>query len=476
MMLPLPARFHPAALCRNVWLLPLVLLGACASPPPSAAPALGLPAAYKEAAPGSAVWHTATPQIQVPGAWWILFADPVLDALQERAAQDNQNIAQALARLHAARATLDAAGAARLPGLGASASSTRTGAGSSGSGGAAATSSHALALNASWELDLWGRLSATEDAARANAQATAADLAALRLSVQAGVAQTYFALRAAQAQDRLYAESLQAYARSWELTRNRHRAGVVSAADVAQAEAQYKSTQVQRQEAQTSRAQLEHALAALTGQAPAALRLEAGAELPAPPALPAQVPAQLLERRPDIAAAQLRVQAANAQIGAARAAFFPALTLSASAGYRSAQWADLLSAPHRVWSLGPALAASLFDGGARSAAVESARAAQAQAEAAYRQTVLTALQEVEDGLAAAAALERENQWQAEAVAAAQRALDVTLHQYQAGTVGYLNVLSAQNAVLSARRTVIDLRNRRLVAVATLLKNLAGGWE
>ena len=154
----------------------------------------------------------------MPGAWWTLFADPVLDALQERAAQDNQNIAQALARLHAARATLDAAGAARLPGLGASASSTRTGAGSSGSGGAAATSSHALALNASWELDLWGRLSATEDAARANAQATAADLAALRLSVQAGVAQTYFALRAAQAQDRLYAESLQAYARSWELT------------------------------------------------------------------------------------------------------------------------------------------------------------------------------------------------------------------------------------------------------------------
>jgi len=192
--------------------------------------------------------------------------------------------------------------------------------------------------------------------------------------------------------------------------------------------------------------------------------------------VPAQLPSRLLERRPDIAAAERRVAAANAQVGAARAAFFPALTLSASAGYRGTSWGDLVSAPNLVWSLGPALAATLFDGGARSAAVDAARAAQAQATASYRQTVLTALQEVEDNLVAGAALEREQAVQAEAVAAAQRALDVVNNQYRAGTVAYLNVLSAQAQVLSAQNGLISVRNRRLAAVTTLLKNVAGRWE
>lgn len=442
-------------------------------------PALDVPAAYKEGAPGSAVWQTAQPQDSVPGAWWTLFADPALDALQERAASGNQNVALAVARLRAARAALDSASAASLPSLGATASSTRARSGTAtqdGSTTARTTSSHALGLNASWELDLWGRLSGSVDAARASAQASADDLAAMRLSVQATVAQTYFALRAAEAQQQLLEDTLAAYERSWELTRNRQRAGVASAADAAQAEAQYKSTQVQWLEAQTSRAQLEHALAALTGQAPAAFRLDATAALPQPPAVPAQLPARLLERRPDIAAAERRVAAANAQIGVARAAFFPAITLSATAGFRGAQLADLLSAPHRFWSLGPALAAALFDGGARSAGVESARATHDQAVASYRQTVLTALQEVEDNLAAATALEREQQLQVEAVAAAQRALDVVTNQYRAGTVGYLNVLSAQATVLAAQRGLIDVRSRRLGAVNALLKNVAGGWE
>jgi NodT family efflux transporter outer membrane factor (OMF) lipoprotein len=298
----------------------------------------------------------------------------------------------------------------------------------------------------------------------------------MRLSVQASVVQTYFALRAAEAQERLLGETLAAYQRSWELTQNRYRAGVASSADVAQAQATYLSTQAQRIEAQSSRAQLEHALAALAGQAPAAFSLAPTAGLPAPPPVPAQLPSRLLERRPDIAAAERRVAAANAQVGVARTAFFPALTLSASAGYRGTSWGDLVSAPNLVWSVGPALAATLFDGGARSAAVDAARAALEQAAASYRQTVLVALQEVEDNLVAGAALEREQAVQTEAVAAAQRALGVVNNQYRAGTVAYLNVLSAQAQVLSAQSALIGVRQRRLAAAATLLKNVAGRWE
>ena len=461
-------------------LVSAALLTACSTQPPYERPTLPVPAAYKQAASASdgGVWQPAQPGGAVPDAWWTLYGDSTLNALQQQAAAGNQNIALSVARLRAAQAALAGSSAGQWPTLGASASSGRArsgGTAADGSSSARVSTSHALGLNASWELDLWGRVAASVDAARASAQASADDLAAMRLSVQATVAQTYFALRAAELQTQLLGETLAAYQRSWALTRNRQKAGVASAADVAQAEAQYKSTQVQRLEAETSRAQLEHALAALVGQAPAAFNLPVTATLPAPPVVPAQLPSQLLERRPDIAATERRVAAANAQIGVARAAFFPALTLSGTAGYRGAELSGLLSAPSLFWSLGPALAVSLFDGGARSAAVEAARAANEQAAASYRQTVLTALQEVEDNLAAAAALAQEQQWQTEAVAAAQRALDVVGNQYRTGTVGYLNVLSAQTTVLAAQRSLIDVRNRRLAAVNALLKNVAGDW-
>ncbi|MBS0506214.1 MAG: efflux transporter outer membrane subunit [Proteobacteria bacterium] len=247
-------------------------------------------------------------------------------------------------------------------------------------------------------------------------------------------------------------------------------------ADVAQAEAQYKSTQAQLLEAGSQRAQLEHALAALLGLAPAAFDLQATGLLPAPPQVPAELPSQLLQRRPDIAAAERRVAAANAQVGVAQAAYFPALTLSGSAGYRGTQLAGLIAAPHLFWSVGPALALTLFDGGARGAAVESARAAMDLAAATYRQTVITALQEVEDNLVAATVLEQEQQVQTEALAAAQKALAVITNQYKAGTVAYLNVLTAQTTVLNARGSLLNVKNRRLVAVNTLLKNVAGGWD
>lgn len=461
----------------------LALLGACASQQAYERPAMDIPPAYKESpAAAQGLWQPAQPggDQAVPTDWWSLYADTTLNTLQQQAAAGNQNIAQSVARLRAALAAVASSSASLLPSLGASASSARSRNGSTlqadGSSNARVGTSHSLGLNASWELDLWGRISGTVDSARASAQASADDLAAMRLSVQATVAQTYFSLRAAEAQARLLRETLDAYDRSWELTRNRQAAGVASLADVAQAEAQYKNTQVQLLESETSRTQLEHALAALVGQAPAAFSLPATAELPAPPPVPAQLPSQLLERRPDIAAAERRVAAANAQIGVARAAFFPALTLSGSAGFRGSELSNLLSAPNLFWSLGPALAVSLFDGGARNAAVESARASNDQAAASYRQTVLTALQEVEDNLTAATALAQEQQLQTEALAAAQRALDVVNNQYRAGTVGFLSVITAQASVLSSQRSLIDVKNRRLAAVNTLLKNVAGNWE
>ena len=480
-MLSTPSSPFPARLALS--LAVLALLGGCASQQAYERPAMDIPPTYKESSTAAQdLWQPAQPggDQALPTAWWSLYGDATLDALQQQAAAGNQNIAQSVARLRSAQAAVASSSASLLPSLGASASSARSRSGgtvqSDGSSVSRIGTSHSLGLNASWELDLWGRISGTVDAARASAQASADDLAAMRLSVQATVAQTYFSLRAAEAQAWLLRETLDAYDRSWELTRNRQAAGVASLADVAQAEAQYKNTQVQLLESETSRTQLEHALAALVGQAPAAFSLPATAELPAPPPVPAQLPSQLLERRPDIAAAERRVAAANAQIGVARAAFFPALTLSGSAGYRGSELSSLLSAPNLFWSLGPALAVSLFDGGARTAAVESARASNDLAAASYRQTVLTALQEVEDNLTAATALAQEQRLQTEALAAAQRALDVVNNQYRAGTVGFLNVITAQASVLSSQRSLIDVKNRRLVAVNTLLKNVAGNWE
>ncbi len=465
-------------------LLTAVGLAACSTPPVYERPAQPVPAHYKQALAATAggVWQPAQAgqvAAEAPAAWWTLYGDVTLNALQEQAASGNQSIALSLARLRAAQAAVASSRASQAPTLGTSASASRARSSSQAPNGSASTrtsSSYSLGLNASWELDLWGRIAGTVDAAQATAQASADDLAAARLSVQASVAQTYFSLRAAEANAQILRETLQAYDRSWELTRNRQQAGLASVADVAQAESQYKSTQVQLLEAETTRTQLENALAALLGQAPTSFSLPATGTLPQPPVVPAQLPSQLLERRPDIAAAERRVAAANAQIGVAHAAFFPALTLSGTAGYRGSELSNLFNTPNLFWSLGPQLALSLFDGGARTAAVESARAANEQAAATYRQTVLTALQEVEDNLTAATALAQEQQLQTEALAAAQRALEVVSNQYRAGTVGYLNVITAQATVLSAQRSLIDVRSRRLAAVNTLLKNVAGSWS
>ena len=464
----------------------LALLTGCSLAPTYTVPVVEMPAAYKE----SALWTQARPADAptVPADWWTLFGDPVLNRLQDEAVAGSQTLAATVAQLRVAQAALDSSRAPLLPALGVNAGGTRSVSSGASSGTVDAAGNvigassgrprnlYTLQASASWELDLWGRLSSAVDAAAARAQASVDDLAAARLSLQASVAQTYFALRTADAQIVVLDDTLAGYQRSLELTRNRYAAGVASAADVAQAETQLYSTRAQRLESALSRAQLEHALAALLGKAPAAFSLAPDARLPEAPTVPQALPATLLQRRPDIAAAERRVAAANAQIGVARAAFFPALTLSTAAGYRSSTLNDIVSAPNLFWSIGPALALSAFDNGARRAAVASAGFAAEQATANYRQTVIVALQEVEDNLVAAAVLQDEYTVQEQALVAARKALSVAENQYRAGIVTYLAVVTAQASALSAQRSMLDLRNRRLVAVNLLLKNLGGRWD
>ena len=445
-----------------------LMLTACATPPPYQKPAMEVPPAFKE----SALWKAARPNAsEVPDDWWLLFNDPVLNDLQKQVAVGNENLKSAAAQVQVARAALGSSRAGLLPTVGSSAAGSL----SSAPGSASTSRLYSAAANATWEIDLWGRVASTVSSAQARLQASADDLAGARLSVQALLTQTYFSLRAAESQAALLERSVTAYQRSLALTQNRYTAGIASAADVAQAQTQLKSTQAQGVEANSSRAQLEHAIATLLGKPSAMLNLPRTAALPEAPSIPVQLPASLMERRPDIAAAERRVAAANAQIGVAQSAFFPAVTLSANAGFRGNDLAQLLSAPNLFWSLGPALAATLFDGGARQSGEDSARASLDLAAAAYRQTVLNALQEVEDNLGVAASLEEEITLQTDALAAAQRNLDITNNQYQAGTVSYLNVVTAQATALGAERTLLDVRNRRLAAITQLLKNLAGRW-
>lgn len=445
-------------------------LSACSGVTPYQKPVMAVPPAFREAG----LWNAAQGQSdQVPDAWWQLFKDPVLDQLQQELVLGNENLKNSVAQYQAARAALDLSRSALSPTLGVSAGAAN---GTNGVGGGPVTNAYSVGASASWELDVWGRLSGGVNASQARLQASQDDLAAARLSLQATLAQNYFALRTAEAQAVAIESAVGAYQRSLELTQNRFVSGVASSADVAQAQTQLKSTQAQLIETRNSMSLLEHAMAVLLGKPPAGFRLPPTAILPAPPKVPLQLPATLIERRPDIAAAERRVAAAYAQIGVARSAYFPDLSLSANAGYRGAELASLISAPNLFWSLGPTLALAVLDGGARQANEDAAKAGTAQAVSVYRQAVLTALQEVEDNLVIAARLEEETAIQEDALAAARRAQEVITNQYKAGTVSYLNVVTAQAAALTVERSLLDVRNRRLLAVAQLLKNIAGRWD
>jgi NodT family efflux transporter outer membrane factor (OMF) lipoprotein len=425
-------------------------------------------------------WRTATPSDALPrGDWWTAFGDAELDALMKRVDVSNFNIRAAEARVRQARALSDQARAGFFPSVGAGASATRSKSPSLPNQPTltnSAVSTYSASVNASWELDLWGKVRRAAEAGDASWQASAADLETARLSARASLAQSYFTLRITDGYRQILQDTVAAYERSLELTRNRYSAGVVARVDVVQAEVQWKSAQAQLIDLGVDRAQLEHAIALLVGEAPANFSIEARPLALAMPEVPLALPSALLERRPDIAAAERGVAAANARIGVAKAAYFPALTLSGAGGYRASHLDDLFLAPSRFWSLGAALAQPLFDGGARGAASDQAVAAYDEEVALYRQTVLTGFQEVEDNLAALRILAEEARVQQEVVEGARKSVELTTNQYRAGVVSYLNVILAQATLLSNERTAATILGRRLGASVNLVKAAGGGWS
>ncbi len=458
------------------------LLASCAIGPDYKRPDAQAPAAYKEMAD----WKPATPKDELSrGKWWSVFGDTELDALIEQVSVSNQSLKASEARYRQAQALTQSARASYFPTVSANASSTRSRAASARSAGSNdVATNHNLSLSAGWELDVWGRIRRTVESNDASAQASAADLEAARLSLQSELANSYFQLRVNDAQKQLFADTITAYEKSLELTRNRYAVGVAGKVDIVQAETQLLSAQAQSIDLGVQRAQLEHAIAVLIGKAPADFTVRniessGGASVDwkvAMPVVPVGLPSTLLERRPDIAAAERRAASANAQIGVAKAAYFPTLSLSASGGFASPTLSNWISAPNRFWSLGPSLAETLFDFGKRGALSDQAVAAYDQNVATYRETVLEAFQDVEDNVAALRILEAEAKVQAEAVRAARESVTLTINQYKAGTVSYLSVVTVQTALLSNERTSVGLLGRRLSATVGLIRALGGGWS
>ena len=461
---------------RGAAILAIALFGGCAVGPDYVRPESEVPQAYKEAG----AWKLAQPQDEASrGRWWEIFKDPQLDALLEQVEISNQNVLASEAQFRRARSLLAASRAGYFPTVAADASITRSRSPTGLVGGTTAgriITNRSASLDAGWELDLWGRVRRTVESNEANAQASAADLAAARLSAQAALASNYFLLRVLDAQKQILDENVGALQRSLDLTKNRYAAGVAAKVDLVQAETQLKSTLADAVDTGVQRAQLEHAIAVLIGKPPATFSLPPTALAVTMPAIPPAVPSALLERRPDIAAAERTVAAANAQIGVAKAAYFPALSLSGSLGSRAADASQWFTAPSRFWSIGPALSLPLFDAGLRRAQTDQAIAAYDATVAEYRQAVLTGFQEVEDNLAALRILEEEAKVQEDAVRAARESVILTTNQYKAGTVSFLNVAVVQASQLNNERTAMGILGRRLVAAVTLVKALGGGWS
>jgi NodT family efflux transporter outer membrane factor (OMF) lipoprotein len=448
------------------------LLAGCAAGPDYARPVVESPAAYKE----QGAWKAAQPGDDAGrGKWWEVFSDPLLNSLQEQVDVSNQNLARAEAQFRQAEAMVQGARASYFPGITGSASSARSRA-SSTTVSRDVVTSYSLPVSLSWEADIWGRIRRNVEANEAGAQASAADLESARLSAHAQLAQNYFQLRALDRERQLFDDTVAGYEKSLQLTQNQYQVGVAARADVVQAQTQLKTAQAQALDLGVPRAQLEHAIALLIGKPASGFSLPRMPLSAKPPQIPAGVPSELLERRPDIAAAERRMAAANAQIGVAKAAYFPSLTLSAAAGFQSASFAPWLTAPSRFWSIGPAIALSLFDGGLRRAQTGQAIAAYDANVAAYRQAVLTGFQEVEDNLASLRILEQEAEVQGEALRLAEQSLALAVNQYKAGTVTYLNVVVAQATALASQRSAVDIAYRRLNASVQLIKALGGGWN
>jgi NodT family efflux transporter outer membrane factor (OMF) lipoprotein len=452
--------------------LPALLAG-CAVGPRYARPDTGFAAAFKEA-PAADGWVPAQPGDALDrGDWWTRFGDPELDALAVRVQVSNQNIAAAVANYAQAQALVREQQAALLPTLSLEGSARRSG---PVRGGGASSRSYAASVAADWSPDLWGRLGEAVNSAQANAQASAADLASARLSSIGALAANYLALREADAEIVLLDETITGYERALAITRNRYDAGIAAQTDVLQAQAQLLGAQAERVALRRSRATYEHAIAVLAGVTPSEFAIAPAAWRPVVPAVPTGLPSLLLQRRPDIAGAERAVARANAQIGIARAAYYPSIGLSASLGGNASRVGDLFSASSLLWALGVSVAQTVFDGGARDAATDAARAAHASSVANYRQTVLSAFQDVEDQLSATAALAEQEGLRREASQAADRTEQQMLNRYRAGQVGYSEVVNAQASALSARRTLAQVQLARQTAAVSLIQALGGGWE
>ncbi|WP_353191341.1 efflux transporter outer membrane subunit [Pandoraea pnomenusa] len=453
-------------------------LAGCAVGPDYVRPQIDTPAAFKE----TGDWKLAEPSdAAAKGDWWAIYQDPVLADLMSQVDVNNQNVKVAEANYRQALAVASQARSAFFPTIGADASLTRASSrvsntAVSGSGVGGISNSYSLSGTASWEPDIWGSVRRSVESGDASAQASAADLANARLSAQALLAQNYFDLRVTDAQKALLDRTVTAFEQTLKLTQNQYAVGVAQRSDVIQAQTQLQSAQASAIDIEVTRAQLEHAIALLVGKAPAAFSLTPSPLHAALPPVPVSLPSALLERRPDIASAERAVAAANAKIGVAKAAFFPALTLAATGGFQSNSFANWLTLPSRFWSVGPALAATLFDGGLRRAQTDAAIAAYDAQVATYRQTVLTAFQSVEDNLAALNYLGREAAVQNQAVQSSREAAQLILNQYKAGTVSFQNVLTAQATAYTTERTSLTILGRQFTANVLLVTALGGGWH
>jgi NodT family efflux transporter outer membrane factor (OMF) lipoprotein len=463
-----------------------LLLAGCMVGPKYVRPTTPMAPEFKEQPPDSfeadSAWKAAVPNDQViRGNWWEIFGDPQLNALEEQVTSANQNLKIAEARLRQARSMIRFNRASLAPTISTSPSivNERLSANqpyfpaSQANNG---TGNFNLPFDLSYEVDLWGRVRRTVNASREEAQATAADLQTASLSLHAELALDYFELRSADAQKQLLDDTVKAYTDALALTQNRFEGGAAPKSDVAQAQTQLETAQVQDTDISVTRAQFEHAIATLIGQPPAKFSLP-----PAPqaklqlPSIPVGVPSTLLERRPDIAAGERRVAEANEQIGIARAAFFPTLVIGAAAGFQGTTATNWLNWPSRVWAVGPQVSETLFDAGRRRATSDAAKANYDATVAAYRQTSLSAFQEVEDNLAALRILENEADQQHRATASAQESLQLFTNRYQGGVDNYLQVITAQTIALANERNDIDIQRRRMDASVVLVKAVGGGW-
>jgi len=467
---------RPAASLEILLAMAVLLLSGCAVGPKYHPPTVPAPPAYKEVGD----WKPAQPNDQnLGGDWWKIFQDPQLDALELQVNVSNQNLKAAEAQFRQARAALRYNRADYYPTVtgGFSATRTRTSANRFGSlSSGKTTNDFVLPIDISYEADVWGRVRRNVESYREQAQASAADLATVNLSMHADLAIDYFEARSLDAQEQLLNTTVKQYEQALELTESRFQGGIASEVEVEQAKTILQTTRAAAIDVGVLRAQFEHAVAILTGKPPAEFSLPPLPLTAPPPHVPVSVPSELLERRPDIAAAEKRVAAANAQIGVAKSAYYPLISLGGSGGFESSAITTLLTGPSGLWSLGAAALGTIFDGGRRHALTDEARAAYDFQVAAYRESVLTGFQQVEDNLAAVRILENEAKVQDEAVVAAQHSLDLSITRYKGGVTSYLEVITAQNAALVDEVTAVNILGRRMASTVLLIQALGGGWD